>query len=148
MIRNGQRINSSSMINSTTTLIPRQTRAISITILFILTPMTRANPTNPSRYSFFHGLTNVRRNNGTENIWSNPVFHTPKEWIMPMGPSMIQKRKKSRTIYSVLSEPGNDDVCMYSVYTMPIGCSRRNLKTSFFSLWGRRTLREAFFVLH
>jgi hypothetical protein len=37
-------------------------------------PMPIENQTNPSRYSFFMGLKNVLRSNGSENCCRNALF--------------------------------------------------------------------------
>ena len=71
-------------------------RSKRIRIILIKIPIPRENPTNPCRYSFFHGLKKVFTNIWTENILKNARFTEAKYKIIRLGASKNQKIKKSK----------------------------------------------------
>lgn len=61
-----------------------------ITHVFTNIPIPIEKPTNPSRYSFFHGRKNVLRSSVVENNWKKDLLSDAKNASMPTGALMYQ----------------------------------------------------------
>lgn len=66
-----------------------------ITKLFMKTPIAIEKPTNPSRYSFFHGFQNVRDNTPSERSFERAPFNELKYLIRFVGASIYQNLMQS-----------------------------------------------------